>query len=521
MKLILTSPQLKALVRGFGKLLPVRPHIPALGFVLFRQAPDKGITATGTNLDETLTIRLPAGVSTDNADTSPMLVSFGELKRLAQLLGKGDTAALESLPSNGGIRSTVTARGSIGGAPEVSSDTTTIPLAEFPVIPETAPCAAADIAAFLAAYRRVKPAACRDPNRAALNCVFLDHEAHLLVATDGRRLLTVPLAAGFAADRDLLLPASKLLISGLPEAADGRTAVEQCGDATWFVLGTEAWTYRVRCLDLRYPNYRQVIPPAPTSWNGRITLNADDVAALKDALRCLLGSGQAGESVALYADTARVAVIGTAEQPPEGKRPCLVLTRSRVEAREPVLCVVGTQYLLDGLEAECTGVHFRDSLSPLRCEAPDGAVYVLMPYREVPACVTAFVQETFNPAAGDFKPSAKPVEEKTMPKTTTVPVSPEPVGPANPATVAPAAETAPVGNAALVEARHGLTMVPEPAEELLAAVTSAQETVTALQGSLRELKQKVRALERHYRTRAKEIEAKAQIIARFKDAVGF
>jgi DNA polymerase III sliding clamp (beta) subunit (PCNA family) len=513
MKLTLTSPLLKALVRGFSKLLPARPHIPALGFVLFRHAPDTGLTATGTNLDEALTIRLPASVITDAGDTDPMPVSFSELKRLAQLLHKGDTTTLEPLPDNAGIRSTVT----LGGNP-VSTDTGTIPVAEFPVIPDVPATQPADIATFLAAYRRVRPAASRDPNRATLNSVFLDHEAHLLVATDGRRLMTVPLPAEFAPGRDLLIPPTKLLVNGLPEASAGRFAVEQKRDVTWLVLATAAWTYRVRCLDLQYPNYRQVIPPASTRWAGKIRLHPDDLSALRDTLKALLGTGEAGESVALYADRERVAVFGTADQPPDSKRPCLVLPESKAKTTEPMLCVLGTQFLLDGLEAGCTDVQYLDSTSPLRCEAPDGAVYVLMPWREVPAGVTTFVQETFNPAVGTL-PSAKPVEEESMQKTTPAPT--EPAGDAGPATTPPA-ESAPATAAASPARSSGLTMVPPepaPAEELLTALTEAQEAAASLQQHLRELKHKVRAVERYYRTRAKEIEVKTQLIEKFQKAV--
>ena len=55
----------------------------------------------------------------------------------------------------------------------------------------------------------------------------------------------------------------------------------------------------------------------------------------------------------------------------------------------------------------------------------------------------------------------------------------------------------------------------------MAELNGVYDKNAALQESIRNLRQKVRAVERFYKVRGREIDAKTQAIAKLKEAVGF
>jgi hypothetical protein len=98
MQLTLSQSHLQRLTRGLAKIIPARGSVmPALDHVRFRRIGENNAEATGTNLDETLTLALP-GTATADSGPDAFLCPIDELRRLAKDMGRGDAAMLAALP---------------------------------------------------------------------------------------------------------------------------------------------------------------------------------------------------------------------------------------------------------------------------------------------------------------------------------------------------------------------------------------------------------------------------------------
>jgi DNA polymerase III sliding clamp (beta) subunit (PCNA family) len=528
MKLKLQASHVKLLSRCFGKVVQNRVTLPVLACALFRYDDTHGLTAAVSNLDEELTIGLPDEAVTDNSDPRAFLVPYAEIKRLTGVLKKDEAATVE--PGKDSILV-----GTVVDGRTLTREMAALPPEEFPAIhglPGNA--AAADIAAFLTAYRTVLRAASNDTSRATLHSVFWNYQEKTLVATDGRRLCMVPLS-GFPAASDLIIPPTKLLGNGILEGVSGTVAVEEENTCPAVHFSCGAVHYRVRCMASTYPNYKQVIPADQSNWLGEIRVHDLDLPALRSACTQFAGGEDGTGTVALYAENGRLACISMAEVSADVQRPHLILTRSTATVKQPLLCAVNSQYFIDGLDAGCSRIRFMDPYTPLRFDGATGALYVLMPLRDVPAAVTAFVGETFsNPAVPVTAQPKEESEVKKQPATTGSATAAEPASttgtatateelPAESAAQSPAQEPGATADPVAVTGRPPLTFAPDsnPEDELIADLNAVQERVNELQTTLRSLRQKVRAVGRYYRGRAREIETKTQLIAKFKEAVSF
>ena len=202
MKLQLQTSHIKLMSRSFGKIIPNRITIAVLAHVLFRHDDVHGLTASATNLDEELTLRLPGEVVTDSTGPQSFLVPYAEIKRLASVMKKDEPVMFE--PGKDTVFVNTLADGRT-----LTREITSQPVEEFPVVKDMPGNAvSADIAAFLAGYRTVLRAASPDPSRAVLSSVFWNHTERALIATDGRRLSMLPLS-DFPVDTDLIVPPVK------------------------------------------------------------------------------------------------------------------------------------------------------------------------------------------------------------------------------------------------------------------------------------------------------------------------
>ena len=95
MQLNLTASILKTMIKAFAIVINNRCTLPVLGYVLFRYDPDEStVSATVTNLEETLTFHLPPEAAIPGTGIAP--VPSGLLRHAAQLPGVG------GLPAGGG-----------------------------------------------------------------------------------------------------------------------------------------------------------------------------------------------------------------------------------------------------------------------------------------------------------------------------------------------------------------------------------------------------------------------------------
>lgn len=557
MQINLTATILKTMVKGFSKVVSGRTTLPVLGHVAFRHDPEANTTtATVTNLDETLTFKLPPEcVMPGTGSPDAFLCPFGELRGLAGSLAakasvlltpEGDTSVVAGTRCDDSL---------------VQREFASMPVGEFPSFPEPIDCTPADIGSFLEGYRTVLPSSSPEDARAVLHGVFYDHKESCMVATDSRRLMVMPITR-LPVSGDLILPQSRVLANGiLGGTAGGSMGVEvsKDGGRPRLELHAGPWTYCVKGIEGNYPNYRQVIPPATSRWQGHFRFHPEDLALLKLTVRQFTDAEHGG--IGLVTDGIRTIVIKS-EVNSDGKASYVVLPRCDGEVTAPILIGVNAEFFMDGIAAGCLRVRYQDGYSPLRCENPNtGALYILMPLREHSLAVTKFVAETFKVSGLVAAAPANPSETTTVPEpatdkentdmsknsmpatsestTATMPPSgPAPLtsetglqsevaGPvtavagvsADGALVTPGTPTA--ESTAGAGAALQFVLPDNPEDALIDGIQTLHEKVTDVLNELRTLKQKARAVEKHYRTKARDIDSKAQLITKFQKAVGF
>jgi DNA polymerase-3 subunit beta len=523
MKITITLNDLKLMHKGFGKVIANKSCMPALTCVLFRHE-DGLLTATATDLDETLTLHLPGDSLTDAAGPQAFLLAFSEIRRLATTLKKDTPASFHTDGEQ--VVETVQVDGR-----EVPHVFEALPVADFPSPLETAAGAAFKPVPFLAAYRATLPAVSPDPARRMLASVFLDGKDKTLVATDGRRLMIQPVD-GLPDLESVALPDSKVLANGLLEAETGAIAVTKTNTCFRVRIDAGRWTYQCQCPDGAYPNYKQVIPGENMQWAGEVQVAPEDLPAIREAVTQFTDHKAGRDTIVLYVNNGKVVILSADKPTPDGQVPYLVLARSTATVTKPVICALWAPFFVDGLSGGCHRIRIADAYSPLRSDSAAGAIYIQMPWREELGSITRFVNQTFNAAF----PVAQPEKEdpmKTKPESvTTTAAEPAPVStPDTPVTApvaepAPVTDTAPVAESAAPEAvigRPPLQFNPaiNPVEELMADLNGVYDKNAAVQESIRNLRQKVRAVERFYKARGREIDAKTQAIAKLKEAVGF
>lgn len=517
MKITITLNDLKLMNKGFGKIVQHKVWVPVLGCVLFKH--DSGIlTASATNLDETLTLHLPGTCIVDDSGPQSFLLGFSEIKRLATTLKNDDPISFNTAADQTVIETTL-----LDGR-EMSRVFDALPVEEFPSVPDIAVGVAFQPTQFLAAYRVTSPAVCADPTRKVLTSVFLEGKEKTLVATDGRRLMIQPLP-GLPEMDNAVLPESKVLANGLLEAETGAIAVAMVGSVQWLRFDAGRWSYLCRCVEGPYPNYRQVIPNESMQWIGEVQIDPSDLPAIREAVTQFTDAKAGRETIVLYVNNGKVVILSMDKPAPDGQIPYLVLARSTATVTKPVLCALWAPFFVDGLSGGCHRIRIADTLTPLRSDSATGAIYIQVPWREDLGTITHFVNATFNaaiPAAQQKKKAKEDPEMKTTQAPASAPVSttaaetaPVPVKP-------PAAdESGQVDEAVIGRPPMQFHPSANPVEELMAELNDAHNKTVAVLDTLRGLRQKIKLVDRYYKNRAKEIETKAQVIAKFKQAVGF
>jgi len=519
MQITLHAPELKAAVRAFARIVPSNPSLPVLGNIHVRGA--SGIaTLTATNLDEALSLRTEGACAGDGE----FLLPFDELKRTASAMAREDFVTIEPASER-----TLTLSLSLKGT-GVNRTAATTPATEFPAV-ECLQTAGTPVSPglFLSAFKGVARVACTDPTRAAIAGILVDGADGRLVATDGRRLSTRRLP-GLHFDGAAIVPRTRLLLNGVLDShKEGSVGIVASGGFTRFILEAGPWQYQIRCPDLHYPNWRQVVPDDTHGVRARFTVRAEDVAQAGRLLEQVAG-GQ-DSAVCLYVGGGRLcAFAGTHGT---DSLPALVdLPFAAAEAEPGLVLTVNSRFLLDALETGFTEVAVvDDGVVPLVMRSPDfEGVHALMPMQSAgsaelaalieghlhpgkAAVVQVQSQESADPDTPAVRASAPAASAQAA-----VPESPvEGAGSENTDATAPSADDV-------------LTFVPQsdPVDELLTAVSQAQEQLQAFASSLRTLRAKARALARERRryekaleTRTREVEARAAAIARFQKAVNF
>ena len=405
MKITLTLNDLKLMNKGFGKVIANKSCLPVLTCVLFRHE-DGLLTATVTDLDETLTLHLPDDCLTDAAGPQAFLVAFSEIRRLVTTL-KMDTPVSFSTDGEQVVETTL-----LDGR-ELPRLFDALPVADFPQPLETTAGAAFKPVPFLAAYRAALPAVGPDSRRRMLVSVFMNGTDKTLVATDGHRLMIQPVD-GLPDLDSVVLPDSKVLANGLLEAETGAIAVTKTNTCFRVRIDAGRWTYQCQCPDGAYPSYKQVIPNGSMPWAGEVQVAPEDLPAIREAVAQFTDAKSGRETIVLYVNNDKVVILSMDKPAPDGQIPYLLLAHSTATVTKPILRALWAPFFVDGLNGGCHRIQIADAYSPLRFDGATGAIYIQMPWREDLSTTTDFVNETFNVAISAAQQQNKVKEDPEM-----------------------------------------------------------------------------------------------------------
>ncbi len=406
MKITVSRAELRTMIAGFAKIVPGKSSIPALGCVRLDIRPD-GLVAHATDLDQRASYRFERPALEGRGS---ILLPFHLLKDYA----KGAPDDRITWASDDGR--TVYATYPVAGHSVTMTQICPNP-ADWPADEGEIPTAEAE--GFLAAFRRVSRFTSLDASRPVLCGVHIDpsgsgdHNA-TLVATDGRRLtccnsLKLDLGTtggqdGKEEDAGVVVPATKFLAwQGLPGEASfgvsrGKTATRVC-------IRAGSWTYVVKTIAGRYPNWRNVVP-GEAGMTHRIAFADAEAASLRQLLPRLPGQ----DAIALEGADGRV-VLRVAD---DAGKPLALPLASAVYEGGGCRLLLDRRHLLDALDAGFRNFLFADTVSPVVSRDGIGGMHVLMPMRD-----------TGKPPVAESEPShashasAAPAPATTTPTTPT------------------------------------------------------------------------------------------------------
>jgi DNA polymerase-3 subunit beta len=341
MKLTTCQADLDHALRTIAPAIGVRNSHPILDCVLI--AADKGaMTLTGFNLDLGIKVTCPAVIDTPGVVALPY-------RLLARLVGRVE--ADEAITLSDGCLTA--AGGSYTLATQDPDD--------YPALP-TAVGTAADVT-FTAALRPCIAAAATDASKQILNGIHL--AGGHMEATDGHRLMRMPLPLPDGLDLVLPIPTMKLLQDrSVGITTEAGHAVIDAGDGI---------TIYSRMLDGTYPDVTQLIPKAYKHVmeldRHRFVRCLERVAIIAEAHNSIVKLTAAGGSLTITAETdasngrETLSFAGKAEN----------------------TWAVNVSYLLDGLKAfrdqEIVHVMGNDSIKPVVIQSPPDyeSTFLVMP----------------------------------------------------------------------------------------------------------------------------------------------
>jgi DNA polymerase-3 subunit beta len=346
-------------ITGLSKVIPNKPKLQILGAVRISAGSGKAMLS-GTDLEQYLDYTTAATV-TEPAD---LAVGFKELRELVKAADNSGDAVFT--PAGDG---TVRVEYQVGQQ-RMSRTLATFAIEDLPAT-DDAPFAksrpAAIVPEFFVRLRSAIPSCSKDDTRRMVTGVLV--EPDLMVATDGKHLLKLSGPNGVS--EPVVLPVTKVLANGLLSAG-GTVAVGK--DAGMVRLTSGEWTYTLKAIEGKFPNWRQIVPG---QFDERIEFDANDAKLLAGALPALPTKS---EHRAVYVHAAdRVSILAE-----DLDNPSTIATAARYAGRKPgqVLCA-NRHYLVRGFGLGFRHLAFNDPLSPVAMHGgdPEEGIMVFMPLK--------------------------------------------------------------------------------------------------------------------------------------------
>ena len=148
--------------------------------------------------------------------------------------------------------------------------------------------------------------------------------------------------------------------------------------------------------------------------------------------------------------------------------------------------------------------------------------FMTVTYNAAPASSTVPIPNVPQPQENQTMKTKSQATETQNPATAPAMVAPATSTP-EPGAATPAAAAVIPATGTTRTAGNGLVFVQseDPVQDLLTELNTIQDNAADLLNRLKTLRHKARNVERFYKSRAREIESKSQLIAKFQKAVGF
>ena len=403
MKLLLPRSELKEALAGLSKVVNPRAPVPILATVRL-DAEGHSIRLTGTNLDQVATYEIKCA-----EPVSSPVSALIPIETLQSLLKTTNGPALEI----GVGKDDLILAGSVSGQ-AITRRLAMPDLKDWPSLPAQATMKPVD-PRFLDHVRQAATFASTDDSRPLLKAIYLDVQdktCHKVVATDSRRLtalnsVRLPLSAS------VIVPVTRFLVWG-------KLAGSPCigADATSFTLNIGPWTYTVKTVEGRFPNYHQVVPCYDDART--LELSPEDAELLIKALPSLPTCEGSSDAVVLCLEPTGARIYSR----PDTKAPeCAIrLEKSKQTGRGSFAIGLNREFFREALIAGFKIWEMRDPTSPLlgRLAKDDkGNAHVLMPVRGIEPEV-----QQAEAKAQEAKPTSVPVQPQPVQKE--VPMSKKP-----------------------------------------------------------------------------------------------
>ncbi|HCE42902.1 MAG TPA: hypothetical protein DET40_05090 [Lentisphaeria bacterium] len=350
---------LQEALKGLSKVVCTKTSLPILSCVRITTGKES-VTVSGTDLDQWMECQVPAEV----AEPMDCIVS---LEGLREFIDGGDTRNMVCIAAAGkNIRLSMDVAGQ-----SMERSLHAMPMDDWPpskAQPKTMTPVTKDIFGIM---KLAYPSASKDDTRRTLTGICLDKNA--VIATDGSQLVklnfTLPLK------EQVILPPTKVLVSGFFKDDGMMGVVMEKKDITHVNFQSGAWRYTLRCIVANYPNFNQVIPKDEDLKN-RIVFTAEDISMLEKSVPKIEGYKDDQQGIVMYAG--RNGVKFMSRQPSSSVK---IDTKAEYKGME-TMAAMNRNYVMRALELGFTEFRFCDAYSPFMASGKAG-IYVFMPMRNV------------------------------------------------------------------------------------------------------------------------------------------
>ena len=433
--------ELKIALAGLKQISITRSFNPALGCVRVHATSDQ-VQLQATNLDEFAAFHCS---NTNATEPQEFLVPLEPLNRLVKNINAKATIRLSRKDDQ-----SITLAYPVGGT-FLEQNHASVPLSEWPVIPQIETGAVEVDSKFKSALKAALDCSSDEPTRYILNGAYVDvsdPKANYLVGCDGRHLFA---ANSFCLGlKDSVIIPNRKFINWSGFQDDGnwllsaQAANEKENIIGWVKLRSKYWIFITKQIEGIYPNWRNVIPQHVRAVKTSVEFQPDSVAFLLEVLPKLPGYDEVNQSVSLSIRDQQLTVLARKNQ--STKTNSAMVVPGCVIQGSNITISVNRSLVLKALKLDFTTMDLSESESAILFRS-EGRKLIVQPLKtNRPKAATAETSETTETpdTTTSSATTIADVEKSELPEAPGKPdeptVNPQPQPQTNPQTIQPMAK---------------------------------------------------------------------------------